>query len=196
MAASPLAVAHRAQQVALRAVVLRELRRVWPSLDPERLDETFPGWVAAVAPLVASSRRASAALAARYVRALRASAGVPGAAPVVAVGELPPEVLLSSLGVTGPVAIKKAMTRGVPLEDAARNAFVLSAAAVSRHVLDAGRETILASARSDDRVEGWRRVTSPRACEFCDSLDDIYPPGSGDFKSHDGCACTVEPVYT
>lgn len=192
---NPLTARERREQQRLRAAVVVALRRVWPSLDPERLDETFPGWAAAVAAIVARGRRSSSAIAGLYVRQLRASAGVGGFPPLPGPRPLPVPVLESSLGVTGPVSIKKAMTRGVPLDRAVDAAFAASALAATRHVLDAGRETVLASAAADDRVVEWRRVRSPRACEFCDNLDDIYSTGDLDFKAHDGCACSVEPVY-
>lgn len=187
---------HRREQLLIRRAVVRQLRRVWPSLDPDRLDETFPGWALAVAGIVRAGRLSASAAAAAYVRQLRAWAQVPGEAPLVGARPLPASVLLSSLGVTGPVAIKKSTARGVPVERASASAFVLSSLAVARHVLDAGRESVMAAVEQDDRAVGWHRVTSPKACEFCDSLDDIYPPGYGDFKAHDGCACSVEPVYS
>lgn len=168
---------------------------MWPALDPNRLDETFPGWAAAVGAIVRQNRDISSALSMRYLRLIRAAAGVSGDVPAAAPRELPAPVLLSSLAVTGPVAIKKSMTAGRSLETATQAAFVMSSIAVARHVLNAGRETVMASLEQDDRAEGWQRVTSPRACEFCDSLDDIYPPGYGDFPAHDGCMCVAEPVY-
>lgn len=186
---------HRREQLAVRAAVLQALERVWASLDPEDLDDTFPGWATAVMAITAQNRALSAAVANRYVRQFRGAARIGGEAPVGVPRELPDAALLSSLGVTGPVAIKSATARGVTPEQAAVAAFVLSSGAVTRHVLNAGRETILSSLAKDAAAGGWRRVTSPRACEFCDSLDDIYPPGHGDFKSHDNCACTAEPVY-
>lgn len=185
----------RRRQVVLRALTVRELRRLWPALDPDRLDDTFFAWFSAVAPLVTDQRRLSVMLAWRYVQAVRAAAGVPGGAPVPVVPDLPAAVLMSSMAVTGPVAIKKAMARGEKVEKASVSAFTLSAGAVTRHILDAGRQAVTSSIEQDDRAVGWRRVTSPKACEFCDSLDDIYPPGYGDFKSHDHCMCSAEPAY-
>jgi hypothetical protein len=146
-------------------------------------------------PLVVANRNVSSALSARYLRLIRAAAGVPGQAPVVRAPVLPPAVLLSSLAVTGPVAVKKSMARGAGLRRAVDAAFVLSAGAITRHVLDAGRQTVMAAVAQDPQSVGWRRVASARACSFCDSLQDTYPPGEGDFKAHDGCACSAEPAY-
>lgn len=186
---------HRRQQLALRASAVRDLRRVWPSLDPARLDETFPGWFVAVAAIVGANRRTSAALSGRYLRQLRTAARMPGEPPAVTLRPLPSEVLVTSLGSTGPAVIKKATSRGESLNRATDAAFVLSSQSATRHILNAGRETVMASLSGDPRAEGWRRVTSGRECDWCDSLEDIYPPGYGDFQAHDGCACTAEPVY-
>lgn len=195
---NPLTVSYRRQQAALRAVAVLALRRVWPALDPERLDDSFPGWAAAVTELVRTNRLTAAALAARYASSLRLDMGLPGLAPTVAVRPLPAAVLLSSLGVAGPVAIKSSMTRGVPLPQAVESAFVLSANSATRHILDAGRETLLASVQQDEQASGWRRVSSGRSCKFCNTLvgrGEVHSARTADFPAHDGCGCSIEPVY-
>jgi hypothetical protein len=192
---NPLTARHRREQMALRARVLLELRRVWPMLDPERLDETFPGWATAVGALVLKNRDLSAVLAGRYLRQVRAAAGISGPPPAPTVAALPAAVLMSSLAVTGPIAVKRGMSHGAGVQRAMEAAFVLSANSATRHVLNAGREAVMSSISEDPRAVGWRRVTSGRACEFCDSLQDTYPPGEGDFKAHDGCGCSAEPAY-
>jgi hypothetical protein len=196
---SALTEGHRRQQLALRAVTLRELRRLWPGLDPRRLDATYPGWAVAVARLTRDHHRISATLAIRYLRALRKEAGLPGAPPLGTLARLPAEQIATSLTATSIAPIKKATARGVPLAQAAANAFVSSSGAATRLVLNGGRDTVLASVAADEQARGWRRVTSGRGCGFCQMLAGrgaVYTEATADFASHDHCSCAAEPVYT
>lgn len=190
---------YRRQQTGLRALTLRELLRIWPSLDVTRLDATFPGWALAIGAVIRQNRAAAIALAVRYVRDAHAAAGVPTPASVVPADPMPnPEQLATSLHITSVLAVKSAVGRGEPLEAAARKAYVLSAGAVLRHVLDAGRETVQASVVRDPAGIGWRRITSVGACSFCRMLagrGKVYREATASFDSHDACGCTAEPVY-
>ena len=66
-----LAEAHRRAQSGIVAAFLTRFLALWPLLDPNRLDETSPGWVSAVMELIGSYRRQSADLATDYYRAAR-----------------------------------------------------------------------------------------------------------------------------
>jgi hypothetical protein len=196
--AHPLTAEHRRQQLALRAATIRELHRLWPALDPVALDRTYPGWEAAVLRLVAANRRISVTLALRYLDRFRTGAGIRGPRPEPIVPPVPAQAVTTSLRVTTLVAIRAATGRGVPVETAAANAFVTSSGAATRHVLDGGREAVLAGVRQDPAARGWQRVTSGRTCDFCDMLAGrgaVYSAESADFASHDHCACSAEPVY-
>lgn len=195
---SALTEQHRLEQLALRAVTLRDLHKLWPTLDTGRLDLTFPGWAAAVARLIRANNGISAALAARYLRAARAAQRVPGEATVVPAGPPSDEQLATVLRVTSVVAMKSATARGVPTSQASTNAFVLSSGEATRLVLAGGRDTIRESVAADDYGHGWRRVTSGRACEFCLMLAGrgaVYREDTADFASHGHCGCTAEPVW-
>lgn len=175
----------RSRQAALRALVEQEVARLWPALDPERLDVTFPVWARGVGQVVIAQRAVSTALAARYLRDLGIAVT---AAPTVPAG-----VLLSSLEVTSKVSIKSAMTAGTLLADAAANALSASSAAAVRHVLEGGNETARLSAVADRKVSGWRRVAAANACDYCrDRVGQFLT--TADFNCHDGCNCSVEPV--
>src|SRR5690606_22195930 len=107
-------------------------------LDPARLDQTMADWLAVTVPMIQQQRAASAALAADYLAAYRiAEIGFTGAgfAPVVA-GPAAVEQVATSLIVTGPVRIKKAMSTGRLLEQAVADAKVASAKAADRHALN------------------------------------------------------------
>lgn len=74
---------HRQAQLALRAEFLAQFLGLWPLLDSRRLDETSPGWVAAVLLLIRSFRERSAQLSTGYFVDFRqvelpAAAAAPG----------------------------------------------------------------------------------------------------------------------
>lgn len=182
---------YRSRQAALRALLERELATLWPLLDPEAVDATFPTWARPVALAVGRNRQLSAIVGARYLRELGVAVNL--------AGPVPAEVLLRSLVVTGPVAIKSSMTAGKPLDLAAADAFTLSSQAAVRHMLDGGRETVRASSIADRRVKGWQRIAAGNACDFCQELAGrgaIYTEASAQFACHDACACGPEPVFT
>jgi hypothetical protein len=86
------------------------------------------------------------------------------------------------------------------------------AAAVVRHAQSGGRQTIHQAAERDEVALGWVRVTRAKPCAFCAMLasrglqyrafkegsfldSDSRFTGDGDAKVHDGCGCSLKPVY-
>lgn len=189
----PLTETHRRAQLAIRAQVLIDLHRLWPSMDWANITKTYPAWATSVAALVDRHRLASAALAAAYLRAFRAASGVTGTAPIVLAGPVPDTQLDTALRVTAVYSVKAAATRGVSAPEAMANAYVRSSAAISRLVLAGGRDTITSTLAADKRASGWVRVTSGNPCAFCAEL--AGNPSSTSFQAHDGCGCSAEPVY-
>lgn len=196
--ADRLAVAHRKAQLAIRAQVMRELVRLWPAMDWTALDATFPAWSSAVGTLITAHRAVSTSTAASFLRRHRLAAGIPGPAPIVLAAPLPPEQLSTSLATTALWAAKAAAARGVTADRAMANAFVRSSGAATRLVLDGGRQTLARSMEADSRCVGYRRVTSGNACSFCAQLA-TWAEGNAslntDFKAHDHCGCSAQPVY-
>jgi hypothetical protein len=146
---------------------------------------------------VATQRAVSARTAAAYLSAAKAIQVGAGArsAPVLA-DEVDPQALSTSLLVTGPVSIKRAMARGTILARAFDTAEAASSAAAMRHAVDGGRQTIMRTVQSDPDATGWQRVASGNACKFCNLLDGKFHwAATADFPAHDGCSCSQEPVY-
>lgn len=192
--------AHRRTQLQIRATVLRQLTQVWPMLDPVRLDQTSPAFLAAATRLILGGRQLSSRASMLYLQQFRAAEGVRGAAPIV----VPPptrqtaDAIRTSLTVTGPVSIKQATTRGSFGSAALSTAFTKVSAAAVRHVLDGGRDVTLASVRVDPQTRGWTRVASANACAFCAMLagrGGVYTEARASFESHDACGCVAEPVF-
>lgn len=209
-AAARLTEAHRVAQNQLGAHTVAQVLATWALLDPDDLDGTFATWAAVVLPLLGQLRRTSAQLAANYLTAFRAIELGPGStpSPLVVAGDVNRQAAITSLLVTGPVAVKAALARGVPLERAADAARARAAAASMRHVLGGGRDTITESVAADDRAQGWARAASGSACHFCAMLASRGPvyksqgaaaggrqDPEGRHRVHDGCNCAFEPVY-
>lgn len=192
---------YRLAQARLAARSVKAMRSLWPLLDPEQLDATFPRWVEAVANITSGQRALSAQLAAKYLtqfKTLELGAFTP-APPIVLSDVVEPAQLVTSLLVTGPVALKRSVGRGALLTTALRNAEASSANAVTRHVLGGGRDTITDTITADPHALGWARATSGHACSFCAMLASRGPvyksEGTAGFQAHDGCHCAPEPVY-
>jgi hypothetical protein len=190
---SDLTLAHKAAQTDLAARTVLILRAIWGLLDPEDLDGTFETWLAAAQPVVTAHHAASARLAAQYLQTYRTQ-HVGGPGPVLP-EPLDLDALATSLMVTGPVSVKSAVHRGDPLDTALDVAEAASAAAGARHGTNGGRGLIRRSLAADDDAIGYHRVASGAACNWCKSQTDIVFADDDVFHAHDGCSCTVEPVY-
>lgn len=193
--------AHRLGQTQLGVDIVQAMQSLWPLLDPDDLDGSVERWIRAVLPVVAGQRSGSARLAASYVTAFKTLelGGTATPAPVVLAEDIPVEALTTSLIVTGPVAAKASIARGLPAARAMDTALVTSAKAAMRHALDGGRRTTLDTVAADRNAVGWARATSGQPCHFCAMIASRGPVYKGentaDFQPHDGCSCTAEPVY-
>lgn len=141
-----------------------------------------------------------ALLAEMTVRWLRSHAALEGVRLDPVAAELDREALETSLRVTGPVAFKKHMTMSGS-EEASHRVMTgqLSRTAAAR-VLDADRDTVMATFAKSDRMVGWRRVlNSANPCAFCAMLASrgaVYSKNTVGFRAHKpGCSCTAEPLY-
>ena len=189
---------HRAQQLLLRRATVAQVSRLWPALDWARLDATYPEFALQVAALVQKNRQTSAGLAAQYLRAFRSASGVPGEVKLVFAEPLIVDQFATSLRVTSVVTAKKAAATGAAPELAMRNALTQATGSMARLVLDAGRDTVVQTIRSDRAAYGWQRVLGGGGCDFCQMLASrgaVYKEDTANFESHDHCGCTSEPVY-
>lgn len=198
LAGSRLTERHRTAQLALRALALRQVLEIWPAFDVEDAARSWTPVEAALLAVIGEQRAVSASLAAGYFDAFRRAEGVGGvASPALAVFEEGAVARArTSLQVTGYVTTER--LRALKHAEPGRVALVRISGAVTRHVLDGGRETLLASVRRDRRARGWARVTSAEPCEFCSILASrgaVYTATSGAFQAHDHCGCGLEPRY-
>lgn len=202
---------HRTQQIALRAVFLVELQRLWPLLDPVRLDATAAAWLDLMVDLIVGFRQRSLTVSLSYYDHFRAAE----------IGEddfdtddihvpLSLNAVRASLIATGPAHIKHQTMVHRNVDQATDTGLVLVSGAASRHVLNGGRDGITEAATRDKRTVGWMRVTRPDCCYWCAMLASRGPVyhseatafrtterserGPGE-KYHDHCACTAEPLF-
>jgi hypothetical protein len=186
---------HRRRQLALRSATVLDLLALWPAFRLDDIDGSWPPVETALATLIVARRRQSAGLAANYYRAFRTAEGVPGAPDPRPVSGLDRTLMVATLRLLGPIQAKKNIASRVP--DVPGRTLTRLAGTVSRQVLDGGRQTLIASVRSDRRAAGWQRVTGPNACEFCAGIaaEGIHAKGGG-YEAHDHCGCTAEPAFT
>jgi hypothetical protein len=189
---------HRAQQLLLRRATVAQVARLWPALDWARLDASYPGFALTVAALVQKNRQTSAGLAAAYMRAFRLASGVPGDLKIVAAQPLIVDQFATSLRVVSVIAAKKSAAAGKDAGLAMEDALTETQGAMSRLVLDAGRDTMTQTLKGDRAAYGWQRVLGGGGCDFCQMLAGrgaVYKEDTADFPSHDHCGCSAEPVY-
>jgi hypothetical protein len=186
-------VLHRRRQLALTAITLDEMRAIWPLLDPDNLTDTVDPWLAASRTVVDDARERHVATASAYITVI-------DAAPTVTPPRLSPQALETSLRVTGPVRLERAIrVTGAAPPEWVRLALKETSRAAARHAANGARDLLLAHG---DQVEylRWRRLTSSGACDFCKMLAGrgavYHSRETGGFQAHDGCACypTFEKV--
>lgn len=184
--------AYRQRTLQVRARTYRDMLRIWPAFDPDD-PAAFAAWLAGASAVVRRDRAVLAVLAQQYLGAHALAVGakapaVAGAAP------LPRQQLETSLRVTSLVSYATARRAGHDATKALQIAAVSSSGSASRLALNGGRSVIQQTARAG-AIKGWRRVGTPQ-CDLCKVLlGRFYPASTADFKCHDHCSCSFEPVY-
>lgn len=204
---------HRRAQLALRSAFMRELVRLWPLIDLDKLDETAAEWIGFVTDLVLTWRLQSVDRALSYYDEFRrAEIGqpLPNRGNYRSLAKPEPAAIRTSLLVTGPIGVKSRIGKGFDPRIAKAKALVDVSGAASRHVLDGGRQLITEAVVKDKVALGFMRVTDDDPCAFCAMLASRGPvyrsresaltrrvPGENELhRYHDHCACQVEAVYS
>lgn len=195
--AAQLAEQHRQAQLQLRTQALRDFLHLWPIWLGD--GQTFARLVQAVKPLVTVYRNASSNLAGAYYASARTSEQINGDfAPHIAT-PLPDDQLFNSLYATGQSAARDAIAAGQSPDNAREVALTRVSGAVTRHVLDGGRATIIESVQNDAKALGWARVTDGDPCYFCLTLASrgaVYKTEeTASFEAHDHCGCAAMAIW-
>lgn len=75
----------------------------------------------------------------------------------------------------------------------------LTSGGMSKRIMQAGNQTIMAASIDDPRADGWQRQTRSGSCDFCQMLagrGDVYTRATADFASHDHCHCVATVAFT
>lgn len=188
--------AHRLAQARIGVQTVAAMAAIWPLLDPGDIDATLRRWLTAAVPIIQAQRATSARLAADYLATFKALELGTARIPTALAGSASVEALTTSLLVTGPYRLRKALSIATPLERASSLAEASSSASSMRWALNAGRDTIIKTVEADPRAKGYVRVTSGNACAFCEDLAGKELTTDEAFPAHDGCACSAEPLFT
>lgn len=190
---------HRRAQTALRAIAIRDLLKLWPAFDVNKLAATWPPLERALVLLIQVRGRTSGGLAATYYRAHRREAGVPGAPPRPKATPTTEEIQ-RGLRVVGPIEAARALSLGRQAEQVAQATLSKMGGAVGMYVLDHGRDTLVNMVRADKQALGWARGTSGTPCAFCAMLASRGPvyrtEETANFEAHRACACMPVPQWS
>lgn len=123
---------------------------------------------------------------------------------------VPPRTLAAELHTSGAAVAKARIGKGMTPTEAKEKAANAVAAKVVKQVADGGRAPLAAEVRTGNRgAVGYARVVDADPCPFCAMLasrgavyrsdafsgsNDLFS-GDNAFKVHDGCECTLEPIY-
>lgn len=189
---------YRESELSLRALVLRDLARLWRGVDPTNLEGTIRPFVDAATLLIRERYGNSVGLASRYFREFRQAEGISGTVAIVTPEPPPRDVTAGVIRGAALSGIINARRAGFPVAAAADNGFVKVSGSTSNLVLSGGRGLVSRAAESDRRARGWQRVESSSACDWCKKLEargPVYSQQSAFFEAHDHCGGTAEPVY-
>jgi hypothetical protein len=191
---------HRRRLLRRAATVRSRVERLALAADVTDIDGWFATALHRILPLVRSGHGASRRLAVTYLRE-HARAEGRAVAPVPA--RFIARRAVTSLRVTGPVEFKRQIAAGVAPMEARRTMADTMSAAAQRQALAGERDTVAATVRDSDEIVGWRRVPDADPCAWCVMLASrgaVYTSertaGGVVGQYHDGCECTVEPLYT
>lgn len=194
---------HRRSQLALRAVVSRQVLSVWRTeFNVDDVAGSSLVFAQAVVPTLEAGKLRSAEMAADYFSSFRQVDG-PGFRRARPMADIDVRRSQHALGYSSKIVTLKAIRNGASPTQAARAGLQQSIGTSARLVADGARETLTTAVDEDHQARGWQRVTGPNPCEFCAMLSargGVYrSQGRAEFEAHSGrgsaCQCDAEPVY-
>lgn len=186
-----LIVVQRREQIAIRAAAVRQFQELWPIWRGD--ESSFNTLITAAVPAIQAFHAQSAELAVNYYDVLRRLERPGGSRFVPTPVDLNVDALRISLYTTGRNMTRRALDAGQAPEAAMAAALVRTAGTVTRFTLAGGRDTLVAAVRDDPRADGYERIVSAGACDFCQGLAGSIR--TDDFSAHDHCACGVAPAW-
>lgn len=194
-----LAQAHMRQQVRETAALQTLLARLWDqTMDPNDIDGSFERFQPKASALIKAGRARGEVTAQRYFDAASLRAGYAERARTTAMQPAATRANRAALHATSVAKAKASIARGVSPDQAMVQAKAAMLRSAKRRILEAPRSRLITLSDADKNVEGWARVSDGRPCYFCAMLvsrGPVYSEMSGGFEAHDGCGCSVAPVF-
>lgn len=181
---------YRTLLVDVRRTAATQISRLLFAVDPARLQSELTAWEAAAGVLgaaaAASTRRLTTAWLTAYTRA--SGLDTPPPAPDIDIPR--PNYHIATVAVWWRLAAGAGRTRA--LQTGAAEATRLAA----DQVIDTANTLTVAVTSQDDRIVGYRRVSSTTTCGACLALHgQLVTTTSRPYDRHGHCRCTAEPVF-
>lgn len=180
-----------------------DLIEVWRMLDTRDLDASFPSYATAAQLVARTHEGAMIAAADQYLAELRDLAGVDDLGALARSLGISVDDLLERLLMSGPVAIKTALSAGWSLERAVELALVESLGAMQKWLADLARARTFEHLQAEytaGRTARWARFSiSKKPCPWCRMLISRGPvyfnEATASFKAHKHCRCLARVIY-
>lgn len=185
---------------AVRKDVVRSLIPLFSTLDESDLNRTFPGYESKASEVIRDGQQRASRLAVQFYSESREAAHAGGHEPRLPARLASPEQLRTSMFVTGPVEVKRAMAEGATRAEAMKRGQVATSGSGSRIAANAGRFHIEDLVKADEQATGWQRVIqSQKPCTFCAMLTSRGAVYKGRYvprtQYHDHCSCVAVPLF-
>lgn len=181
----------------LSALTIRQLLVLWPALDFENIDASWPALQAGLLGLVEARRRDSSGLAASYYVEFRAAERITGRVSPVLADPIPQALSATGLTIRGPYVAKHLLSLKDPQAEAKTLTHLVGE--VDRQVMNGGRDTVIANVDADPKAVGFSRFADADCCAFCAMLASRGPvylsEASAGFEPHFKCGCEPEPWF-
>lgn len=178
----------RLAQAGVRALVERDLREMFPSLNLARPEDAATALRAYVPALVRQYGEVAATISADWYDEVRAAERVPGRFRAV-MADSPYQDASEGLA---------RRAAGALFTPSPEDALATLLPSVGKYALAAGRQTIAVSTYRDPRASGWQRVARSGSCGFCRMLagrGDVYKESTAHFAAHGSCNCAAVPSW-
>lgn len=211
-----------ADQEALAAQVTRFIAELFNLIfDWSDIDGSTKQFTTRATPKILQFRELSRRLSSSYLTQFRKAENPASPTPAPqAEDDVDEQRVAAELASSSGGVLKKLSRQGYTEEEALRRGRVTAAAKATKIVSDGGRRVLQHEVTSRNGAIGYARVVDADPCPFCAMLasrgvsytgilDDgaglyrsdsfqasnVRFQGDGKFKVHDGCCCTLEPVY-
>lgn len=199
--ASVLTRDHRVAQLKLVRLIQLQSAANWSVMDFADLDASSLEWLSRQSQIVLAGRERAAVQAAKTYQDMRvAQIGERLAVqPSSAVGANAVTQTVTSLRVSGPVAVKQSVARGSTPAKAMSDGLSSVLSATQRLVMAGDRSMFINMLGMESSTVYYERVTGgANPCDWCLMLSGrgaVYTADTADFPAHDNCSCSIQPKF-